>query len=100
MRGMSGSGPLGVEAQMDWFGQPAQALPWPARVDSGPGQCSGSGAMRGGVFFRGAERSTWIGGSSEGAIVEEGRRKGRHMKNGVLEKRDGNVSSSCWDEDR
>lgn len=41
MRGMSGSGPLGAVAQMIWLGQPAQAEPWPARVDSGPGQCSG-----------------------------------------------------------
>ena len=40
MKGMSGSGPLGAVAQMDWFGQPAQASPLPARLDSGPGQCS------------------------------------------------------------
>ena len=33
MRGMSGSGPLGVEAHMAWFGQPAQAEPAPARLD-------------------------------------------------------------------
>ena len=70
MSGMSGSGPLGVEAQMDWFGQPAQASPWPARVDSGPGQCSGSGAMREGWFFGGAERSIWMGSSTVVVMVE------------------------------
>ena len=42
IRGISGSGPLGVVAQMDWLGQPAQASLWPASLDSGPGQCSGS----------------------------------------------------------
>ena len=40
MRGRSGSGPFGVVAHIDWFGQPAQASPLPARLDSGPGQCS------------------------------------------------------------
>lgn len=30
MRGMSGSGPFGAEAQMVWFGQPAQASDLPA----------------------------------------------------------------------
>lgn len=40
MIGMSGSGPLGAVAQICWFGQPAQASPWPACSDSGPGQCS------------------------------------------------------------
>lgn len=54
---------------MDWLGQPAQASPFPARLDSGPGQCSGSGATSFGVFFRGAERSTWIGSSREGAMA-------------------------------
>lgn len=59
--GMSGSGPLGVEAQMDWLGQPAHAESWPASLDSGPGQCSGSGATRFGWFLRGAERASWTG---------------------------------------
>jgi len=40
MIGISGSGPFGVEAQICWFGQPAQASPLPACSDSGPGQCS------------------------------------------------------------
>ena len=71
MRGISGSGPLGVEAQTLWLGQPAQASPRPARVDSGPGQCSGSGAMREGWFFRGAEKSIWMG-SSMLVVVAEG----------------------------
>lgn len=39
--GMSGSGPFGADAQIDWLGQPAQASPLPADWDSGPGQCSG-----------------------------------------------------------
>lgn len=30
IKGISGSGPLGVEAQMAWFGQPLQASPLPA----------------------------------------------------------------------
>ena len=55
---------------MDWFGQPAHASPWPARVDSGPGQCSGSGAMSEGWFFRGAERSIWMGSSTVAVMVE------------------------------
>jgi hypothetical protein len=38
--GMSGSGPLGAEAHIDWLGQPLQASPCPACSDSGPGQCS------------------------------------------------------------
>ena len=71
MRGRSESGPMGVEAQMLWLGQPAQASPWPARLDSGPGQCSGSGAMREGWFFSGAERSTWIGSSTVVVVVED-----------------------------
>lgn len=69
MRGMSESRPLGVDAQMVWLGQPAQASPWPASLDSGPGQCSGSGAMRERWFFRGAERSTWMGFSSAVILV-------------------------------
>lgn len=40
MTGISGSGPLGVEAQICWLGHPAQASPLPAWSDSGPGQCS------------------------------------------------------------
>ncbi len=43
--------------------------PFPARLDSGPGQCSGSGATSFGVFFSGAERSTWIGSSKKGAMA-------------------------------
>ncbi len=69
MRGMSGSGPLGVEAQMVWLGQLAQAELEPARLDEGPGQCSGSGAMRGGWVLRGAERSIWMGGSMAVVVV-------------------------------
>lgn len=72
MRGMSGSGPLGVEAHIVWFGQPAQASPWPASFDSGPGQCSGSGAIRVGCFLSGAERSTWMLGSWTVVVVVEG----------------------------
>lgn len=41
MMGISGSGPLGAVAQMDWLGHPAHASLWPASLDSGPGQCSG-----------------------------------------------------------
>ena len=40
IRGISGSGPFGAVAHMDWLGQPAHASPLPARLDSGPGQCS------------------------------------------------------------
>src|SRR5690349_2127530 len=40
MRGMSGSGPLGAEAQIFWLGYPAHESATPACVDSGPGQCS------------------------------------------------------------
>ena len=47
----------------------SQAELEPARVDSGPGQCSGSGAIRGGWFLRGAERSIWRGGSSMAVVV-------------------------------
>lgn len=73
MIGISGSGPLGVEAQMDWLGQPAQESDLPAWFDSGPGQCSGSGATRlVGAFLRGALRSTFEsgrgGGPTEGAM--------------------------------
>ena len=46
MRGMSGSGPFGAEAHIDWFGQPWQASPCPACSDSGPGQCSGNDQLR------------------------------------------------------
>ena len=38
--GIAGSGPLGVDEHIFWFGQPAQASPLPASLDSGPGQCS------------------------------------------------------------
>ena len=43
MSGMSGSGPFGAEAQIFWFGQPAQESAVPACWDSGPGQCSVEG---------------------------------------------------------
>ena len=71
MRGISGSGPLGAEAHIAWLGQPAQESAFPAASDSGPGQCSGSGATRVGAVLSGAERtsSTLSGASSEGAIV-------------------------------
>lgn len=42
MRGRSGSGPLGVLAQVAWFGQPSQAEAFPAFSDSVPGQCAGA----------------------------------------------------------
>ena len=71
MKGMSGSGPFGVEAQMLWLGQPTQASPWPACLDSGPGQCSGSGAMREGWFFSGAEGSIFKGSSSVVIAMED-----------------------------
>jgi hypothetical protein len=57
MRGISGSGPFGAEAQMLWLGHPLHASPCPACSDSGPGQCSGSGATSSGAAFRGAERA-------------------------------------------
>lgn len=41
INGRSGSGPLGAVAHIFWLGQLAQASPWPAFSDSGPGQCSG-----------------------------------------------------------
>jgi len=70
---MSGSGPLGAEAQISWLGQPAQASALPAASDSGPGQCSGSGALRIGADFKGAwsaERGDCVSGTSrDGAIV-------------------------------
>jgi len=70
--GMSGSGPLGAEAQMAWLGQPAQESACPAEADSGPGQCSGSGAINSGAFLRGLERTSWTysgRSSSEGAMA-------------------------------
>ena len=42
MRGRSGSGPLGVVAQMDWLAQPWHADDVPAVGASMPGQCSGA----------------------------------------------------------
>lgn len=59
MRGMSGSGPLGALAQMDWLGQPVQASLWPARFDSGPGQCSAGVLVRWGNQ-RGDGSRTWF----------------------------------------
>lgn len=69
--GISGSGPLGAEAQMAWLGQPAQESAFPAVSDSGPGQCSGSGATSLGAFLRWLERTscTESATSSEGAMM-------------------------------
>ena len=48
---------------MAWLGHPAHASPWPACSDSGPGQCSGSGAIRFvGTDLSGAERRVVSGG--------------------------------------
>lgn len=71
MMGISGSGPLGAEAHIAWFGQPAHESAFPAASDSGPGQCSGSGATSFGAALRGLERtsSTRSGASSEGAMI-------------------------------
>jgi hypothetical protein len=71
MAGMSGSGPLGAEAHIAWFGQPAQESAFPAVSDSGPGQCSGSGATSLGALLRGLESTscTSSGASREGAMV-------------------------------
>lgn len=44
MSGISGSGSLEADAQIAWLGHPAQDSALPAVSDSGPGQCSGSGA--------------------------------------------------------
>src|SRR6478735_11138671 len=38
MIGISGSGPLGADAQMAWFGHPAHASALPACSESGPTQ--------------------------------------------------------------
>lgn len=51
IRGMSGSGPLGAEAHIFWLGQPAHESAVPAVSDSGPGQCSGSGATKDGFVL-------------------------------------------------
>ncbi len=71
MAGISGSGPLGAEAHIAWFGQPAQESAFPAVCDSGPGQCSGSGATSFGALFKGLDRTscTSSGSSSEGAMM-------------------------------
>ena len=71
MRGMSGSGPLGADAQTAWFGHPAQESAVPAFSDSGPGQCSGSGATSCGRDFSGFERTscTGSGSSRDGAMA-------------------------------
>jgi hypothetical protein len=71
MAGMSGSDPFGADAQIAWLGQPAQESALPAVSDSGPGQCSGSGATSLGATLRGFRRisSTRSGSSREGAIV-------------------------------
>lgn len=72
MREMSGSGPLGAEAHIAWFGQPAHESAVPAAWESAPGQCSGSGATRFGFAFKGLARtsSTRSGSSSVGAMVK------------------------------
>lgn len=72
MAGRSGSGPFGVEAHIFWFGHPAHESAVPACSDSGPGQCSGSGATSSGFCFRGFARtsSTGSGASSDGAMAE------------------------------
>lgn len=70
MEGMSGSGPLGAEAQMDWLGQPAQEADVPAVVEEGPGQCSGSGATSGGGCLRGVVRSIGWGEATAAAMVD------------------------------
>jgi len=74
MAGISGSGPLGAEAHIAWFGQPAQESAFPAVSDSGPGQCSGSGATSLGADFRGLESTscTSSGASREGAMMCKG----------------------------
>jgi len=71
MAGMSGSGPLGAEAHIAWLGHPAQESACPADSDSGPGQCSGSGAMSFGAAFRELEKACSMesGASREGAMV-------------------------------
>ena len=72
IKGISGSGPFGAVAQIAWFGHPAQESALPACWDSGPGQCSGSGATRLGFCFSGLARTsaTESGPASrEGAMV-------------------------------
>ena len=44
MSSMSGSGAFDDVAQIDWFGQPSQALALPASAEAVPGQCSGASA--------------------------------------------------------
>jgi len=68
---ISGSGPLGAEAHIAWLGHPAQESDFPAVSDSGPGQCSGSGATSLGAVLRGLEITSWTcsGSSRDGAIV-------------------------------
>lgn len=74
---MSGSGPFGADAHIAWLGQPAHAASCPAVCDSGPGQCSGSGATRAGADLRGALRAevmseaVVVGSSRDGAMVAE-----------------------------
>jgi hypothetical protein len=71
MSGISGSELLGADAQMAWLGRPAQESALPAVSDSGPGQCSGSGATSFGAVLRGFRRtfSTRSGSSRESAMV-------------------------------
>lgn len=68
---ISGSGPLGAEAHIAWLGQPAHESDFPADSDSGPGQCSGSGATSLGAALSGLERTSWTcsGSSREGAMI-------------------------------
>lgn len=71
IKGMSGSGPLGAEAHICWLGQPAHESAAPACSDSGPGQCSGSGAMSSGFALRGLLMTSWMdsGSSKDGAML-------------------------------
>jgi hypothetical protein len=51
---------------MDWLGQPAQASACPAAWDSGPGQCSGSGALSAGVALTSGTMSIVFAGCGGG----------------------------------
>lgn len=64
---------MGAEAHIFWFGQPAHESAVPAVSDSGPGQCSGSGATNDGFVLAWFLRTSWTasGSSREGAMVVE-----------------------------
>lgn len=83
--GISGSGPFGAVAHIFWFGQPTQASPFPACSDSGPGQCSGSGASSLGRALRFDERA------SEGSCVTSASSVGAMIRE-VCESRSGRVA--------